>query len=76
MAETLITAPAVPKKVFLVGVFQKDETGSVVEVLHRKDVIATTAEAAKATAIQTIIRTNPAVDLTRVGVTAQEVATV
>ncbi len=74
MAETLITAPAVPKKVFIVGVLQKDEVGSAVEILFRTDVIAVSAEAAKAVALGKVLAKTPNVDLSRVGFSVGEVA--
>lgn len=71
----VILGTVVPKKVWLVGVFEKDETGSVTVVHGRKDYLATTGEGAKAQAIAKLIEDNKNVDLSRVTMTVTEVAT-
>jgi len=51
MADLTITAPAVPLKLFLVRIVQKDETGNIEECLFKDDVLAITEDAAKAVAL-------------------------
>lgn len=72
MGDTLITASAVPKKLFYMRIVQKDETGGITKLLFSGDVIAANAESARATAIAEITTKTPDADLTRIGVLCSE----
>lgn len=72
MGDTLVTATAVPNKLFYMRIVQKSETGSITKLLFSGDVIATNPESARATAIGQVNKDHPDADLTRIGVAVSE----